>query len=276
MMASGSPSVSMQSSRSSSVDNTSLEPSNSGPLFQRSDDELLMDWGGSFDDSDEYNDDDHWYDQYETGDHHHDNHEDGYFEADPYEHFEERFQEFAPRLRVGRRPLPADRVAEPAGEEEAEDNYERELWRREEEDDSDPVVNRHMEALIANATRERDEVFLRMQNFHPFAVDNTPAAGNAVEAAANTGTATTIIATIKAKEGQDECFICLENVPNCKFVGCNHSEASYICAACADRLVKTSQKCPMCRRAVTQYEEVAAAPVKPEQNDEIPDAWDDK
>ncbi len=62
---------------------------------------------------------------------------------------------------------------------------------------------------------------------------------------------TTTLVAVDAKEGEDTCFVCLDKVPDCKFVDCNHG---HICCICADRLIKESGKCPLCRLAVTRYE----------------------
>jgi hypothetical protein len=53
-----------------------------------------------------------------------------------------------------------------------------------------------------------------------------------------------------AADGDDACVICFENVPDCKFPGCSHGEKGFICAVCADKIVKSSKKCPMCRAPV--------------------------
>lgn len=56
-----------------------------------------------------------------------------------------------------------------------------------------------------------------------------------------------------AADGDDACVICFENVPDCKFPGCSHGDKGFICAVCADMIVKSSMKCPMCRAQAAGY-----------------------
>ena len=74
----------------------------------------------------------------------------------------------------------------------------------------------------------------------------------------------------KAGKGEEACFICMDNKPDSAF-DCGHSG---VCCVCADTLLKTTQKCPLCRKPVTSFS--AAKPREPEkEEDEVPDAWDD-
>jgi hypothetical protein len=84
-----------------------------------------------------------------------------------------------------------------------------------------------------------------------------------------------------AEEGQDTCCVCLDNIPDCKLTGCHKSTAGgYICGVCADRLVRGSRKCPLCRGNATRYEvvvveaEAAVVPIQ-KKEEEIPNAWDE-
>ena len=56
-----------------------------------------------------------------------------------------------------------------------------------------------------------------------------------------------------AKDGEDACTICYDNVPDCKFPDCSHADKGFLCAVCADKIVQTSKKCPLCRKPVTGY-----------------------
>ena len=59
------------------------------------------------------------------------------------------------------------------------------------------------------------------------------------------------LAVTQAKVGGDSCFACCENVPDCKFVDCDHG--SFMCAVCADKMLKLGMKCPMCRGDITKF-----------------------
>ncbi len=62
---------------------------------------------------------------------------------------------------------------------------------------------------------------------------------------------TTTIPVIPVEEvGKDACCICYVNVPNAFFPGCGHSE---FCPVCADRIVRTAQRCPLCRADAKSY-----------------------
>ena len=58
----------------------------------------------------------------------------------------------------------------------------------------------------------------------------------------------TYVAT-EAKEGEETCIICMENVPDSVF-DCGNKG---FCCACADKLLKTTRKCPLCRMTVTTF-----------------------
>lgn len=83
---------------------------------------------------------------------------------------------------------------------------------------------------------------------------------------------TTTLVAADAKEGEDTCIICFDKAPDCTFVDCNHlNHTGYICCICADRLIKGTGKCPLCRGVVTRYVVVVAD----DKSDDVPDAWDD-
>ena len=85
-------------------------------------------------------------------------------------------------------------------------------------------------------------------------------------------TTTTTLVAADAKEGEDTCIICFDKAPDCTFVDCNHlNHTGYICCICADRLIKGTGKCPLCRGVVTRYVVVVAD----DKSDDVPDAWDD-
>ena len=84
-------------------------------------------------------------------------------------------------------------------------------------------------------------------------------------------TTTTLVAA-DAKEGEDTCIVCFDKAPDCTFVDCNHlNHTGYICCICADRLIKGTGKCPLCRGVVTRYVVVVAD----DKSDDVPDSWDD-
>ena len=138
-------------------------------------------------------------------------------------------------------------------DDDDDDEYEPEQY--EEQDDEDDG------GFEREYTVDEDRLLLRTtdamtHSFRSFAVDSTPRA----PAAAASTTTTTLVA-VDAKDGEDTCFVCLDKVPDCKFIDCNHG---HICCICADRLIKGSGKCPLCRGVVTRYEVV----------DTTPDSWD--
>ena len=53
----------------------------------------------------------------------------------------------------------------------------------------------------------------------------------------------------KAQEGEEACFICMDNKPDSTF-DCGHSG---VCCVCADTLLKTTKKCPLCRETFTSF-----------------------
>ena len=75
----------------------------------------------------------------------------------------------------------------------------------------------------------------------------------------------TYVAT-EAQEGEETCIICMENVPDSVF-DCGNKG---FCCVCADKLLKTTQKCPLCRKTVTAFRVE-----KPEVEDDVPVSWED-
>jgi hypothetical protein len=75
----------------------------------------------------------------------------------------------------------------------------------------------------------------------------------------------TYVAT-EAQEGEDACIICMENVPDSIF-DCGNKG---FCCVCADKLLKTTRKCPLCRKTVTAF-----SVEKPEVEDDVPVSWED-
>ena len=84
----------------------------------------------------------------------------------------------------------------------------------------------------------------------------------------------TYVAT-EAQEGEDACIICMENVPDSVF-DCGNKG---FCGVCADKLLRTTPKCPLCRKIVTTFrvEEKPKKVEEPkkEEEDGVPDAWDE-
>lgn len=126
--------------------------------------------------------------------------------------------------------------------------------------------------MIANAERELNATIHRFRALKPSA---TPSSS--------------LIKAIKAKDEEDDtCIICYEMVPDCRFVGCHRSDFGYVCAVCADVIIKQKKTCPLCRGAVTKYEQVVqntssdaaaqceqAVVVHHLSDAAVPDAWDD-
>ena len=77
----------------------------------------------------------------------------------------------------------------------------------------------------------------------------------------------TYVAT-EAQEGEDACIICMENVPDSVF-DCGNKG---FCCVCADKLLKTTRKCPLCRKTVTTFR---VEKPKKEEEDGVPDAWNE-
>ena len=80
----------------------------------------------------------------------------------------------------------------------------------------------------------------------------------------------TYVAT-EAQEGEDACIICMENVPDSVF-DCGNKG---FCGVCADKLLKTTRKCPLCRKTVTTFRVEEVEEPKKEEDDGVPDAWDE-
>lgn len=53
----------------------------------------------------------------------------------------------------------------------------------------------------------------------------------------------------EALEGEDVCLVCMHNKPDSVFE-CGNSG---VCCVCANVLVKTTRKCPMCRKTVGSF-----------------------
>ena len=53
----------------------------------------------------------------------------------------------------------------------------------------------------------------------------------------------------EAQEGEDACIICMENVPDSVF-DCGNKG---FCCVCADKILKSTQRCPLCRKIVTSF-----------------------
>ena len=139
---------------------------------------------------------------------------------------------------------------------------------QEDDDEDDGGFDREFTVDEEDVTRSFRSFTVRSTNNPP------PRAPAAALVAADASTTTTLVAA-EAKEGEDTCIICLDKVPDCKFVDCNHlNNTGYICCICADKLVKGSRKCPLCRADVTRYEVVVVAADKSD-NDEVPDSWED-
>ena len=74
----------------------------------------------------------------------------------------------------------------------------------------------------------------------------------------------TYVAT-EAKEGEETCIICMENVPDSVFTDCGNKG---FCCVCADKLLKTTRKCPLCRMTVTAFR--VEKPKEVEDLDDVP------
>jgi hypothetical protein len=63
------------------------------------------------------------------------------------------------------------------------------------------------------------------------------------------------LAVTQATGDGDTCLICCENVPDCKFDDCNpgHGPKGFLCAVCADRVLKRRMNCPLCRGNITKF-----------------------
>jgi hypothetical protein len=56
--------------------------------------------------------------------------------------------------------------------------------------------------------------------------------------------------SIQAKEGEDTCYVCMDNIPDAMFPDCGHT---WICGPCANQIVTSTQTCPLCRRRVASF-----------------------
>ncbi len=59
------------------------------------------------------------------------------------------------------------------------------------------------------------------------------------------------VETREALEGEDTCYVCMVNYPDARFTPCNNTG---ICCACAQRITRSTGKCPLCRAAVTSFQ----------------------
>jgi hypothetical protein len=55
---------------------------------------------------------------------------------------------------------------------------------------------------------------------------------------------------IQAQEGEDTCYVCMDNVPDAMFPDCGNTG---ICCLCAHRIVTSTQTCPLCRGSVASF-----------------------
>ena len=55
---------------------------------------------------------------------------------------------------------------------------------------------------------------------------------------------------IQAQEGDDTCYVCMDNIPNAMFPDCGNKG---ICCLCAHRICTTTQTCPLCRGSVASF-----------------------
>ena len=58
------------------------------------------------------------------------------------------------------------------------------------------------------------------------------------------------------EEGLDLCAICMECVPDTVFVPCGHAVS---CSACADKVLRRTAECPMCRCHLSGTQSIAEA-----------------
>ncbi len=57
--------------------------------------------------------------------------------------------------------------------------------------------------------------------------------------------------TREALQGEEECYICYHNFPDAKFTPCGNRG---VCCACAQRITRSTGKCPLCSLDVTSFE----------------------
>jgi hypothetical protein len=127
-----------------------------------------------------------------------------------------------------------------------------------------PVAERHIEARVANAMTRRVVVVSTTMM-----MTASSAAAAASSSSNNNNTMVVAAAAAEAKDGEEPCIICFDKIPDCRFVDCSHTTTGFICRICADRVIKESGKCPLCRKAVTRYAVVERG------EEEVPDSWDD-
>jgi hypothetical protein len=81
---------------------------------------------------------------------------------------------------------------------------------------------------------------------------------------------TTVSLGTKAQEGEETCFICMENKPDSAF-DCGNSG---FCCTCAEKILETTRKCPLCRMTVTSFRPWNPS-VEESKEEEEDDAWND-
>ena len=289
--------INVQSSNNDEVERAHSEERGRGNNTDSNDDDGYSSFYGSSMDPTvryEYEDDGLGGDVYYNGDSEYDDDYDDETSSS-YERYEARFQEFE------RREGPGQETASEVQEEEERDYNSREYHRGDyvggggddydDNDDNATYWNNQAEQIYRsseNAYLSSAEFFRRMATLS--LTDDTTTTSdnnnNRPAAAAAIHHPSSAIKFKPAEEGQDTCCVCLDNVPDCKLTGCHKSTAGgYICGVCADRLVRGSRKCPLCRGNATRYEvvvveaEVAAVVVVPiqkkEDEEETPDSWDD-
>ena len=59
-----------------------------------------------------------------------------------------------------------------------------------------------------------------------------------------------MLPTIPAQEGENTCYVCMDNIPNAMFPDCCNTG---ICCLCAHRIVTSTQTCPLCRGSVASF-----------------------
>ena len=287
--------INVQSSNNDEVERAHSEERGRGNNTDSNDDDGYSSFYGSSMDPTtvryEYEDDGLGGDVYYNGDSEYDDDYDDETSSS-YERYEARFQEFE------RREGPGQETAEV--QEEEERDYNSREYRGDyvgggddydDNDDNATYWNNQAEQIYRsseNAYLSSAEFFRRMATLS--LTDDTTTTSdnnnNRPAAAAAIHHPSSAIKFKPAEEGQDTCCVCLDNVPDCKLTGCHKSTAGgYICGVCADRLVRGSRKCPLCRGNATRYEvvvveaEVAAVVVVPiqkkEDEEETPDSWDD-
>ena len=272
--------INVQSSNNDEVERAHPEERGRGNTDSNDDDDAYSSFYGSsmdptvryeYEDDGLGGDDDDYY----NGDSEYDDYDET---SSSYERYEARFQEFE------RREGPGQETAEV--QEEEERDYNSREYRGDyvgggddydDNDDNATYWNNQAEQIYRsemNAYLSSAEFFQRMATLSltdDATGDNRPSAAAAVHHHPSSA-----INFKSAEEGQDTCCVCLDNVPDCKLTGCHKSTAGgYICGVCADRLVRGSRKCPLCRGNATRYEvvvveaEAAVVPIQ-KKEEEIP------